>query len=584
MNVPTGGAGGGSGSGGGKTDAAGLADGRPADAPVVGDNEVAVLTNRYDNARSATNPRETILTTSNVKSGGFGLRFSRSIDGNAYAQPLYVPGLTIKGAKRNVVFVVTSTNWVYAFDADDPAAAAALWSRQLAPPGDVRVGGTNPNTMRGQTWCKDMFPFVGVTGTPVIDLASRRMFLVSKTGKLGGNYTNRLHALDILSGEDTTGSPVVIEASVPGTGAGTSGGRVSLDGWKHLNRPGLLLVNNTIYIAFASHCDDGPYHGWVLGYDPGTLAQTSVFNTAPNGTEAGIWQSGVGLSANDNGIFFVAGNGTSTPDGKSLGTAVVRLNANNTLADWFMPFNADALNSKDSDLTSGAVLAGNSVFGGGKEGIIYVIEQMNMTHFNAAGDRITQRISVRDAGVTSGGHLHSMAFWNNRLYVWPEEHGLKAYSFANGRLSTAPVVRFEDIKTKHPGAILAISANGTMPGTAIVWATLGTSGDAWHEIAGGTLVALDAMSGAKLWDSDANAGGQARQLREVQRPHRRQRQGVRDLLRPPQRLVAGLPAGLRPQVKHWPAKCLVSPGERITFRPRGVYAAVLPEQRLRRLR
>jgi hypothetical protein len=464
---------------------------------------ISVLTNRYNNARNAANTSETILNTSNVKPATFGLLFSRQFDGNAYAQPLYVPDLMIKGARHNVVFIVTSTNNIYAFDADDPAASMPLWNRQLFPPGDVVVAGTNPNTILGQTWCKDMFPFVGITGTPVIDPQTQRMYLVSKTGKTGQAYTNRLHAIDILTGQDVAGSPVVVDASVPGTGMGSSGGRVRLDGWKHLNRSGLLLANGTLYVAFGSHCDDKPYHGWVLAYDPANLSMKSVFNTAPNGDQAAIWQSGAGLAASSNGIFFCVGNGTWAADGSALGESMVRLNFNTTLADWYTPTNADMLNTKDADVTSGVVLSPDGyVFGGGKEGFLYVVNQMSMTHFNAGGDRIVKRIDISDAG-TATAHLHSLGFWNKRVYMYPENHGMKAYSFENGVLSSAPVAQFDGIKAKHPGGIFSISANGEAAGTGILWATLGTMGDAWHDIAGATLVALDATSGAKLWDSSA---------------------------------------------------------------------------------
>src|SRR5439155_17508465 len=233
---------------------------------------------RYDNTRSYTNTRETILTTSNVNAGSFGLLFTRLIDGNPYAQPLYVSGLTVNGAKHNVVFVATSTNHVYAFDADDPAASMPLWSPQLAPPGDVHVGGKNPDTIAGQTWCKDMYPFVGVTSTPVIDMATQRMYLVAKQGTFGdaASYVSKLHAIDITTGADASGSPISVQASVDGTANDASGGKVVLNGWKNLNRPGLLLYGGTLYIAFGSHCDDRPYHGWVLTYDPATLQQKSA--------------------------------------------------------------------------------------------------------------------------------------------------------------------------------------------------------------------------------------------------------------------------------------------------------------------
>lgn len=495
----TGGSGGAGGSGGNVTGGSG---GSPADAavgpgdgPVAPTGEFAVTTSRYGNDRTGANTSETVLNTSNVKPGIFGLLFRRQYDGNPYAQPLYVPGLTIGGRKHNVVFVATSTNNVYAFDADDPAAMMPLWQRQLAPPGQIRVAGSNPTTLTGTTWCHDMFPFVGVTATPVIDLQAGRMYLVHKEGKEGGAYTHKLHALDLVTGNDLPGSPVVIEASAAGQ---------TMNGWKHLARPGLLLINGKLYIGIGSHCDDRPYHGWVLSYDAATLKQTGVFITTPTGSMGAIWQSGAGLAGNDKGVFFCVGNGTWTADGKNLSESVVRLNFDTTLGDWFTPGNADALNRSDLDVTAGVILGPNNLlFSGGKEGVIYVIDQMNMTHHNAQ-DQIKQRVDVGDPSAPSA-HIHNMAFWNNRLYVWPENSGMQAFSLTNGQLSTKPVATFDGYKTKHPGAIFSISADGTKAGTGVVWATLGTSGNAWSDIAVGTMVAVDAMTGAKLWDSTAAA-------------------------------------------------------------------------------
>jgi outer membrane protein assembly factor BamB len=479
------------------------------DAPVAATAAPArwsVVTSYYDNLRTGANTHETVLDTRNVNPAGFGLLFSRQYEGNAYAQPLFVPDLEVAGARRNVVFVATTTNNVYAFDADDPAASAPLWSRRLGPPGDVRVGGENPNTVTGQAWCRDMFPFVGVTSTPVIDRETGRMYVVSKEGKLGQPYVNKLHALDIATGSDAAGSPVVIEAAVEGTAKDARAGKVVLDPWKHLNRAGLLLHERTLYLAMASHCDDKPYHGWILSYDPTTLRQKAVFNTTPHGEMGGIWQAGVGLSANVNGVFSAVGNGTWSADGKALGLSVVRLKADLTLADWFTPSNADRLNAQDNDLTSGAVLAPgtNLVFAGGKEGILYAIDQRAMSHFNAAGDKILQRIAVADPGRPTA-HIHTIAVWDSRVYVWPENSGLQGYAINGQGVAPTPAVRSDGPRGVHPGGIFTISSNGTAPGTGIVWATLATAGDAWHDVAVGNLVAVDATSGARLWDSDQAA-------------------------------------------------------------------------------
>jgi len=316
----------------------------------------AVVTNRYDNDRTGANTQETILNKTNVAAAGrFGLLFSRQYDGNPYAQPLYVGGLTIAGVKHNVVFVATSTNNVYAFDADDPSATMPYWNKLVAPPANITVGGTfgavNPV---GTAACQDMYPFSGVTGTPVIDLATSRMYLVSQEGKAGSApYLLKLHALDLATGNEVGGGPVVIDATVNGTGPGSTGGKLTLDSWRQFNRAGLTLFKGVLYVGMTGHCDEKPYHGWLFAYDPATLAQKSVLNTSPNNKAAAIWQSGVGIAANDRGLFFSTSNGDHTNNGSSLGLSVVRIGLDTTLGDWFTPSNADALNSKDQDLSAG---------------------------------------------------------------------------------------------------------------------------------------------------------------------------------------------------------------------------------------
>ncbi len=507
------GTGGGTGGGGGAAGSAGtsgIAD-AGADKPPSGEagvptpvGQFAVVTNRYDNLRTGSNPNEKILTVAKVGApDAFGLLFSRQYDGNPYGQPLFVPGLMIKGAVHNVVFIVTSTNNVYAFDADDPAAVMPLWTRQLAPPADVKTDGATVKG-NGHTICLDMFPFVGITSTPVIDVAKNRMYVVSKEGKVDMPYFNKLHAIDLLTGAETPGSPVTMDASVPGTGAGAVNGMVKLDGWKHMVRPGLLLHKGALYIGVGSHCDDNPYHGWVLSYDPDTLKLNSAFNTSPNGIRGAVWQSGVGLAANDNGIYFTTGNGDSTPDGKALSLSVVRLNANNTLGDWFTPSNVVSLNSGDQDLTGGVLLIPNSnnLVASGKECVIYLMNQLNMTHFNAK-DAITQEVAVPKGTLPE---IHNLTYWNSRLYVWPDNTGLRVYVYANGKLGNTPAATYDGRMPGHPGGTLVVSSNGETPGTGILWAAVTTNGDSWHSIARGGLVALDAMNPTMpLWDSTINS-------------------------------------------------------------------------------
>jgi hypothetical protein len=462
----------------------------------------AVVTNRYDNGRTGANTNETVLNTTNVAPGKFGLLFSRLYDGNPYGQPLYVGGLTIAGAQHNVVFVATSTNNVYAFDADDPSATTAYWSKQVAPPANITIGGS-PGAVNpvGTTWCQDMYPFSGVTGTPVIDLSSNRIYLVSQEGKAGSApYLLKLHALDLATGAEVGGGPVVIDATVNGTGAGSVGGKLKLDSWRNFNRAGLTLVNGMLYVGLTSHCDENPYHGWLFAFDPATLAQKSVLNTSPNTKGAAIWQSGVGIAANDKGLFFSTSNGDHANDGSSLGLSVAHVGFDNTVLDWFTPSNADALNSVDMDLTAGVLLipGSNYLVSGGKEGVAYLIDETNMTHFNAT-DKITQRVTVGTSDI------HDFVFYNSHLYVWPDGSPLRVYPFANGKLddSAGAVQTFDGYTPNHPGGIMTISANGT----GILWATVITTGDAWHNIAKGALIALDAADPTKVLFDSTQGGG-----------------------------------------------------------------------------
>jgi hypothetical protein len=465
----------------------------------------AVLTNRYDNERTGANTHETILSATNVGTAGkFGLLFSRLYDGNPYAQPLYVPGLTIAGATHNVVFVATSTNDVYAFDADDPAAMNPYWHKQVAPPATVAIGGS-PGAVNpvGTTWCQDMYPFSGITGTPVIDPTTNRMYLVSQEGNPQNNpaYGLKLHALDLTTGNEVGDGPKVIDATVDGTGAGSKDGKLKLDAWRQFNRAGLGLYKGVLYIAMTSHCDENPYHGWLFAYDPATLAQKSVFNTSPNNSGAAIWQSGNGIAINDNGLFFSTSNGTHTADGKALGVSVARVGLENTLGDWFTPSNADGLNGGDQDLTAGAMLipGSNYLISGGKEGVAYVIDQTNMTHFNSA-DKISQKVKV------AGGEIHDFVYYNAHVYVWPDGNALSMFPFANGKLDTAAVKTFDGYTPNHPGGVMSVSANGTADPNAILWATVLTSGDAWHNIAKGALLALTAADPTKVLFDSSKAG------------------------------------------------------------------------------
>src|SRR5262249_24266672 len=233
---------------------------------------VSVLTNHNDNGRTGANLSETILNTANVNVTQFSKLFSRTVDGQIYAQPLYVPNVAIPGQGiHNVVYVATMKNKVYAFDGDDPAASAPLWQMNLGTP----VPAADTGSLNTIT------EYIGITSTPVIDASSNTLYCVANTKETSNSYLQRLHALDITTGQEKLGGPVLITASAAGVGQGSVGGTITFNALRHLNRPGLLLLNGYIYIGFGSHDDIEPYHGWVFSYNASTLQRVAVFHSSP---------------------------------------------------------------------------------------------------------------------------------------------------------------------------------------------------------------------------------------------------------------------------------------------------------------
>ncbi|MDB4928727.1 MAG: Pyrrolo-quinoline quinone [Myxococcaceae bacterium] len=479
----------------------------PTDAPAgVGP---AVWTNRNDNSRSAAVTNETALTVAAVSSSRFGLLFSRAVVGQIYAQPLYVPSVNVPGrGARPVVFVATAHNMVYAFDAADPAAAAPFWSMNLGPSvPNADVGDPAP--------CPDMSPEIGITATPVIDLATSTLYVEAKS-KEAGAYVHRLHALDLATGAERGGSPTVIAATVPGTGAGSVGGMLAFDNLHQHSRPGLLLVNGTVYMAFASHCDREPYHGWILGYDAATLRPSVVYNTTVNGESGGIWQSGMGLSADAAGdIYYASGNGTFAPTATppQMGNSAVRLRrAGATLAmvDWFTPFNQSSLNEQDYDFGSTGVelLPGNLALVGSKQGHLYLFNRDRMGHFNAAGDTQIEQNFLATANEEYSNIHGAPVFWaspgGTLAYVWGESDYLRAYRFDGGRFATTPAATSTAMAgTGMPGGMLAVSSNGSAAGSGVVWASIPIDMDANMMTVPGVLRAFDAADVTReLWNSE----------------------------------------------------------------------------------
>jgi hypothetical protein len=457
---------------------------------------VSVLMQHNDLGRTGSNPSEPTLNTSNVNVSKFGKLFSRAVDGQIYAQPLYVPSVTIAGKTQNVVFVATMHNSVYAFDADDPSAFAPLWQ--------LNFGTSVPST------CDDTQPEYGILSTPVIDPTTNTIYVVARTTETNGSILFRLHALDITKGAEKLGSPVVIQASVPGSGLGSVNGTIAFDASIEINRPGLLLLAGQVYVAFSSACDVDNFHGWVMAYSAATLAQTAVFNVTPHGGFGGIWQSGNGPAVDSTGnIYVLAGNGSfdaNQSGGFDYSDSFLRLSQSLSILDYFTPSIQATMQEDDIDLSAGPVLLPGTTYvvGGSKDGLIRVVNTTNMGHFNSSGD--TQ--IVQEFQATAGPMLASPATWTGAagqfLYVWTQNDVLKQYRISAGKLQTAP---FATSSATGPdqarGGALSVSSNGSTSGTAILWAAVAANADSVPPP--GVLRAYDATNvGSELWNSYQN--------------------------------------------------------------------------------
>lgn len=426
-----------------------------------------VFTYHNDNARTGQNLQEAILTPANVDPTKFGKLFSYPVDGQVYAQPLYMPNVNIGGQLHNVVFAATAHDSVYAFDADNPA-SPPLWQRSFINlPGVTSVPSSDYA-------CNEIRPEMGIISTPVIDPASGTLYVVAMT-KENGTYVFRLHALNVNTGADKIGTGVVIQASVPGTGDGNDGqGHVPFNAFQHKQRAALLLSHGRVYVGFAGNCDADPYHGWLFGYDANSLALLATFNDTPNGGRGGIWNGGPSADADGN-LFVITGNGTFDGN-KNWGDSFLRLAGNAlTVLDSFTPFNQANLAAQDLDLGSSAPvllpdqpgLHPHLLVGGGKEGRIYLVNRDSMGQFQAGNDsQIVQEVTGQLAFDPSEGSLFTVpAYFNNTLYFLANTDVLKAFPLINGQLSS---VSQATTHFGYPGASLAISANGTENG--IVWA------------------------------------------------------------------------------------------------------------------
>src|ERR1022692_892628 len=450
--------------------------------------QVNVLTYHNEIARTGQNTNETILTPANVNTSTFGKIFSYSVDGQIYAQPLYISGLAIPGqGTHNVVFVATMHDSVYAFDADNDAGAngGLLWQVSLG------TSAVMPNNDFGNRYgpYHDIRPEVGIVSTPVIDLASGTLYVAAFTHE-GTSYVPRIHALSITNGAEKPSSPVVVSASIPGHGPGSSGGVLAFDHMANgLQRCALTLAGGVLYVAYSGFADTDIYHGWLLGFNASTLQQLTnhIFNTTPNGTvaiyganagEGGLWMGGNGplVDAATN-LFFEVANGNfdvTNGVGTEYGDSFMKLSTSNGLsvADYFTPYNQLSLSTNDSDLGSGGpVLLPDAVgsinhphliLGAGKAGTIYLIDRDSMGHFNSTND--SQIVQSLIGAI--GPSFATPAYFNRTIYYQGNGDRLKAFAITNGVLSTSPIHRSAST-IGFPGATPSVSANGT--NNAIVW-------------------------------------------------------------------------------------------------------------------
>ncbi len=468
---------------------------------------VSVLTYHNDNARTGQNTEETVLTTANVNSNSFGKIGFYAADGKVDAEPLYVAAETINGTTHNVLYVVTENDSAYAFDADN---GTVLWHVSAVGPNETP---TDPRN------CSQVTPQIGITNTPLIDPkagAHGTVFFVVASKDSSGNYHQRLHALDLTTGAEQSGSPVTIQATYPSTGPQSHNGQIVFDPAQYNDRAGLLLLNGVIYIAWGSHCDIEPYTAWVMGYNEGNLAQTSVLNVTPNGSEGAFWGSGAGPAADSNGnIYLLAGNGTfdtalnssGFPSKGDFGNAFLKLSTNGNklaVADYFNMSNTVAESDADQDLGSGGDLVlpdetdgsgtvRHLAVGAGKDENIYVVDRDNMGKFSSNKNNIYQELPK----ALNGAEFAMPAYWNNTVYYGAVGDVIRAYPITQAKLATAPSSQSSH-SFPYPGATPSVSSNGTSNG--IVWVEDNSNP--------AVLYAYDATNlGHDLYDSNQAANG-----------------------------------------------------------------------------
>jgi len=478
-------------------------------------SQPSILTQHNDNMRTGANLAETQLNTSNVNARQFGKLYSRPVDGQIYAQPLYVPRVNIPNVgTRNIIYIATQHNSVYAFDADDPQVVEPYWHVNLGP------SAPTPNDDFGNREGRftNVVPEVGITSTPVIDPRTNTIYVAAFTKdpltRRRHKYVHRLHALDITNGKARPNSPVIISGSAKGRGSASVKGVVTFDASKHIQRSSLLLANNRVFICFAGFADTPPYHGWVFSYNAATLERISILCTTPNGADGGIWQGGQGPSADSNGnVYVTTSNGTCTANkrrrGIDYGDTALKLRGKDlAVADWFTPYNQPYLTKFDMDFGNcGPLLIPDTnliVQGTKYQGWMYILDRTKMGRFKRGSDRqIVQSFRVSDGSV-----FGSPVYWKGpqgpTIYVWGVNDYLKAFKLEKGRFNPRPTSHSRMKAPPHtmPGGILSLSANGAKAGSGIVWVTLPLKDNPAGKTVEGIARAYDASDlSRELWNS-----------------------------------------------------------------------------------
>ncbi|MEI6231938.1 MAG: C25 family cysteine peptidase [Planctomycetota bacterium] len=471
-----------------------------------------MLTFHNDTLRTGANTNETILTQSNVTPALFGKLYTRTVDGVMYAQPLYASAISIGGGTHNVIFVATMHNTIYAFDADNKN-QAAYWQKSMGlavPYGDVYTNG-DPN----------MYPEIGVCSTPVIDKSTNTMYVVAMTKEGANSYAHRLHALDIGTGNEKFGGPVLI------TTAPINGSSAFFSSYRQGQRPALLLANGSVYFSFASFGDLSPYWGWIMRYNAATLAQQNVLNVNPanaNGLGSGIWQSGCGAAADASGnIYLITGNSnqggghTGVLTGNYSETALKLGPTGLAVTDYFTPSDVDNIDGADADFGGGGHVllpdqAGTKphvMVCAGKNGQLYVIDRDNMTHYLADNDaRIMQKIGI---GSNKGAPVYWQSPTGPHVFAQNEDGG-SLLSFAigvNAGLGYIQLTQDSQSSFGFQSHQMALSSKGSTSSTGIIWTWSGTGGDLIHQTTPypATLRAFNAETLVEIYNSGQAANG-----------------------------------------------------------------------------